>query len=135
MIRILDDPTYKLLKKALDASWLRQQAISDNIANINTPGYQAERGVFEEELKKSMSDGPASPNAVQNSSGSLRGADREVEPRLVRDKSPAMRNDKNNVDIDLEMSNMAANQLLYSALVEQANQKLNTLRYVIRGGG
>jgi flagellar basal-body rod protein FlgB len=39
------------------------------------------------------------------------------------------------VDIDLEMSNMAANQLLYSTLVEQANQKLSTLRYLVRGGG
>ena len=135
MIQVLEDPTYELLKKALDASWMRQQAISDNIANINTPGYQAERVVFEEELEKSMSDGPASLNAAQKSSGSLREADREVEPRLVRDKSPAMRNDKNNVDIDLEMSNMAANQLLYSTLVEQANQKLSTLRYLVRGGG
>jgi len=134
LIRILEDPTYELLKKALDASWLRQQAISDNIANINTPGYQAERVVFEEELEKSMSDRPASLNAVQEGSGSLREAGREVEPRLVRDKSPAMRNDKNNVDIDLEVSNMAANQLLYSTLVEQANQKLNTLRYLVRGG-
>ena len=135
MIRISDDQTYGLLKKALDASYLRQQAISNNIANINTPNYKADRVVFEEELKKSMAGSGVSLKATHDNHIGLREADEGVEPRLVKDSSPAMRNDGNNVDVDLEMSNLAANQLLYSALVQQTSQKISTLRYVIKGGG
>ena len=135
MIRISDDQTYGLLKKALDASYLRQQAISNNIANINTPNYKADRVVFEEELKKSMTGAGVSLKATHDNHIGLREVDQGVEPRLVKDSSPAMRNDGNNVDVDLEMSNLAANQLLYSALVQQTSQKISTLRYVIKGGG
>lgn len=134
MIRITDDQTYGLLKKALDASYLRQQTISNNVANINTPNYQADRVVFEEELRKSMTGKGISLKATQDGHIGLREAEQGVEPRLVKDESPAMRNDGNNVDIDLEMANLAANQLLYNALVQQTNQKISTLRYVIQGG-
>jgi len=135
MLQFNSDSTYNLLKKALDASYMRQQAISNNIANINTPDYKAYRVVFEEELKKTMSSVPnVSLKATHPMHIGVRNGEDEVEPKLVKDNSPAMRNDGNNVDIDLEMANLAANQLLYNTLIQQTNQKLNVLHHVILEG-
>ena len=39
---------YDLLKKGLDALWLRQKVISGNIANISTPGFTASEVEFED---------------------------------------------------------------------------------------
>ncbi|MGI6537604.1 MAG: hypothetical protein ACOX22_04585 [Caldicoprobacterales bacterium] len=38
------------------------------------------------------------------------------------------------MDIDLEMANLAANQLLYNALIKQTNQKLSVMRHIILEG-
>jgi flagellar basal-body rod protein FlgB len=54
--------------------------------------------------------------------------------KIKQDKSTSMREDGNNVDIESEMSNQAANTLLYNALITQANSKLSMTRYVITGG-
>ncbi|MEA3423540.1 MAG: flagellar basal body rod protein FlgB, partial [Bacillota bacterium] len=48
------DKNLEVLKKALDASSLRQQTITNNIANVNTKDYKAKRVVFEDELKKAI---------------------------------------------------------------------------------
>ena len=45
-----------------------------------------------------------------------------------------MRTDGNNVDMDLEKVNQAANSLMYNALITQANSKLNMTKSVILGG-
>ena len=134
MIKITSDSTYGLLKKSLDASYLRQQAISNNIANINTRNYKADRVIFEQFLKNSMSSSNLSLRATHSNHIGLNNGDHQVEPQLVKDQSPAMKNDGNNVDIDIEMANLAANQLLYNTLVQQTNQKIGKLRHVISEG-
>ena len=40
----------------------------------------------------------------------------------------------NNVDMDLEMAELAKNQLWFNALTERVNGKFNTLRTVINEG-
>ena len=45
-----------LLHSALNASSLRQQTISNNIANAETPGYKAKKVVFEDILKQHLTD-------------------------------------------------------------------------------
>lgn len=42
------------MKAGLDAGSLRQRVIAANIANANTPGYEAQRVQFEELLGKAM---------------------------------------------------------------------------------
>ncbi|MFZ6646138.1 flagellar basal body rod protein FlgB [Undibacterium sp. TJN25] len=56
MISIIDNNTTKLLSLALDASTLRHQAIAQNIANVNTPGYQAMGVSFESRLSEARRD-------------------------------------------------------------------------------
>lgn len=127
------DNTYGLLKSALSASYIRQETLSNNIANVNTPNYKANRVLFEDELKKSISKSHIGIQAThRNHIGG--NVNKEIQPKIIKDKSTTMRNDGNNVDIDLEMANLAANQLLYNTLIQQTNSKISTLRYVINEG-
>ena len=50
---------YNLLKMGLDASNLRGEAISQNIANINTPNYKRKVVTFEETLKEGSKVAPS----------------------------------------------------------------------------
>ena len=43
-----------VLDKAADASWLRENAITNNIANIDTPGYKRQDVDFESVLEKEL---------------------------------------------------------------------------------
>ena len=52
MQSISTDNSIALMQKSLDALWLRQQAISDNIANQDTPGYKNKTVTFEGLLQK-----------------------------------------------------------------------------------
>ncbi|HOB19536.1 MAG TPA: flagellar basal body rod protein FlgB [Candidatus Atribacteria bacterium] len=128
------DMTYSLLKKALDASSLRHRAITGNIANINTPNYKANRVLFEEKLRNSMSGENIRLKTTNEKHIPLQSGPTGIEPEIVKDTGTSMRTDGNNVDIDLEMANLAANQLLYNALVQQTNNKLSIMRYVIHEG-
>jgi flagellar basal-body rod protein FlgB len=126
-----DDKVYDLVKKGLDATSLRSRVIANNIANINTKGYKKYYVSFEDTLKDSM-------NKVElHKSDELHfdGKDKPGAISVKQDKSTSMREDGNNVDIENEMTNQAANALMYNALVTQANSKLSMTRYVITGGG
>ena len=54
---MFDSVTMNALTSALDGLSARQRAIVNNIANVNTPGYQAQRVSFEEALAKSVEEG------------------------------------------------------------------------------
>lgn len=104
---------YGLLKMGLDASNLRGETISQNIANINTPDYKRKVVTFEETLKANSKSSPTISVEVDNSS--------------------AMRSDGNNVDLEVEKINQAANSLQFNAMVTLVNAKLSLTNSVIRG--
>lgn len=126
----ISENTYNLLKKSMDASALRGKVIANNIANINTKGYKKLYVTFEETLNDSMGENTLkTDNNKHLQTGSSSG-----EIAVQRDESTSMRQDGNNVDIDLEMTNQAANTLMYDALVKQVNSKLSLTSYIIGGG-
>lgn len=124
----MNDLSYQIIKKGLDASSMRQKAISSNVANVNTPGYKAEKVEFESELKKAIGKGGL--GMVGTDEKDLGGSVSSVSPKVVRTEG-SMNENGNNVDIDNEMVNLAANEIYYSALVEQMNIKLSSMSYVI----
>jgi flagellar basal-body rod protein FlgB len=54
---LLNDPTIGVLHAALDGLSARQTAISDDIANVNTPYYRARSMDFEASLKQAIGNG------------------------------------------------------------------------------
>ncbi|MET0860808.1 MAG: flagellar basal body protein [Microbacterium sp.] len=61
---MLESVTATALSSALDGLSLRQRAIADNIANINTPGYHAKRVQFEDALRSAIADGTGAVDAT-----------------------------------------------------------------------
>lgn len=126
----VSEDTYNLLKSSMDASALRGRVIANNISNINTKGYKKLYVTFEDTLNNSMSgDTLKTDNNKHIQTGNNSG-----EIAVQRDESTSMRQDGNNVDIDLEMTNQAANELMYNALVKQVNSKISLTSYIIGGG-
>lgn len=121
---------YDLLKKGLDASSMRSKAISNNIANINTKGYKKYLVSFEENLQQSIDH----INLKTTESKHINDGAEPGEVKLEQDLSSSMREDGNNVDIDNEMANQAANNLMYNALITQVNSKIALQRYIVNEG-
>ncbi|HCX64253.1 MAG TPA: flagellar basal body rod protein FlgB [Eubacteriaceae bacterium] len=126
----ISDNSYQLIKKGLDTASRRQETISSNIANVNTPGFKASKVRFEEELKRAMGTGELGLSQTDRQHVGP-GNIEQVHPEVVRDNAHAMDETGNNVDLDREMVDMAANEIYQSALVEQLNKKLAIMNYVI----
>lgn len=130
---MINDVTYQLGKQVLDATNLRQQTIAHNIANVNTKGYKSKQVVFESELKKYMVNG-VNLTAGLNRHYGIQKNGISIQPKIVESSRTSQMNlDGNNVDIDLEMANMAANQIQYNTLVRQVSDRISNYHYVIRG--
>ena len=119
---LVDTPTISLLSRALDLTSLRQRLVSENIANIDTPGYQTRDIDFASELKRAL----AHDASVQNT---------EALPVTVR-TLPGLeqRPDNNNVSIDREGLLMAQNQLQFQTSVAVLRTEFNRLQLAINGG-
>lgn len=132
MWNILNNRTVAILAKAMDAASLRQQVIANNIANANTPGFKRSTVVFEEILRSALDEKTGQKREGQASPGVERL--NEVQPRVVRDSSTTMRTDGNNVDIEMEMAQLAMNTINYNSAAQLLNGKLAQIRYVINEG-
>lgn len=114
-----------LFDKALSASWQKNQAISNNIANVNTPNYKRQTVEFETLLQDAqVLGGPL--NTTNSKHMPVHGM--SLEPRLVMDSMTSFRRDENNVNIDTEMALLAENQIRYETLTKQLNDNLKRLR-------
>jgi flagellar basal-body rod protein FlgB len=126
MIRnFLIDVTTSGLAKALDAAGLRHRVISDNIANVETPGFTRSEVSFEDQLKRAF-DSTDEDSAIKRI--------QEAQPEARADALSPARPDGNNVSIDKEMAELTKNTLRYEALVRLLNLKGLMVREAITEG-
>lgn len=119
----------RVLDKAADASWLRNEAISNNIANVDTPGYKRQDVAFESVLKKAL--GMNRYKSMDEKVADLR--TNRLRVRTYTDYSNySYRIDGNNVDIDNESSMLAENQLKYQGLITAINHEFTNLKNVMK---
>lgn len=130
--------TFNLLIKGLDTAAMRQRAISHNIANVNTPRFKRQIVSFEDEMNRAISG----KNELEGMRTDVRHIplvdDRsylQVTPATSTDRLHSMRNDKNNVDIDLEMSDLAKNTMTYQICATRLASMFEGLNDVITRGG
>ncbi|MCQ2506734.1 MAG: flagellar basal body rod protein FlgB [Lachnospiraceae bacterium] len=117
-----------LLDKAADASWVRNEVIANNIANVDTPDYKRKDVNFEQFLMEQMTSGKGS---IDKRVANLNLA--KLNPEIVTDLSElSYRYDGNNVDIDTESSYMADNQIKYYTLLNSMTQEFNRLKAVLQ---
>lgn len=130
---MLDHLTFRAMEKALDAAVLRQRVIANNVANADTPGFKRSDVRFESLLRAELEGRGGlvgrrtDPRHIPIGSVGL------PEPEVVTDRRTVMNNNLNNVDIDAEMSALAANQLRYNVLVQQVSHEIRLLRTAIGG--
>lgn len=122
---------YPLLKQALHACALRQEAIAHNIANVNTPGYRRIDVSFEEFLRIAQQ----APLRTTDPRHVALPPARMAKPQAAPDEDAPMRPDGNTVDIDYEMAQLAENQIRFQALSQLISGRYQSLKTVITGGG
>ena len=116
-----------VLEKGLDASWTRNSLISNNIANVDTPGYKRKDMRFEEYLSEAVSGGFSLDDDIANVDlESLNGM------TYVDYGTVDYRLDKNNVDIDTENVELAKNQIKYNTMLDSVSQEFGRLNMVIK---
>ena len=133
---LLDSVSLRAARMALSGLSRRQEAIADNIANIDTPGYQRHEVTFERALEASINRSSQHTSLVTTHPRHLAGSGRGggENPNVVTPRSlVASRNDGNAVDIDEEMTLLAETQIRFQALSQGIGRRLSTLRAVIRG--
>lgn len=122
------------LEKGLDACSLRNQVISNNIANADTPGFKASCVKFEEYVKQALEDSDGVALNGTDGGTSAASALDDVEPQVVTNTDTTMRMDGNNVDIEYEMNELAKNSIEYYSLLQKANSEFSQLRTAITEG-
>jgi flagellar basal-body rod protein FlgB len=134
---IISSEIYQILEKSLNAASMQQQMTSNNIANVNTPGFKRSEVVFQSKLDQVLNGAEKSflPLTVTNKNHiplTQQMTLDTVNPEIITNNETSMRNDGNNVDIDSEMAKMAENTALYSSLAQLTSMKLGMLSAVIK---
>ena len=122
-----------VLGAAADGAWARNAAISNNIANVDTPNYKRQDVSFQWELQQALRNNkyPTLDQKVSDVNKSQRLS--HFAPRAYVDHSDfSYRLDGNNVDIDTENVEMASNQLLYNGIVQSIDKEFSNFKTVIK---
>lgn len=133
-LAILDKTSIPVTSKGLDAYSHRGRAISNNIANVTTPGYQRIEVSFEDELRTALekelnlAGQRTDPNHFYLGRPELE----HVKSEGYRVEDPTNAGEVNNVDIDLEMAKMAENEIMYNFGVQFIRDRMNTITSSIR---
>lgn len=115
-----------VLDKAADAAWIRNDVISNNIANVDTPGYKRKDVQFESFLAAQVSGGNLDEQIAEIDLSTLNSM-------TYTDSSQySYRLDGNNVDINTESAELAKNQLRYYTLMNSMTQEFSRIRTVLQ---
>ncbi len=121
-------------EKALDVATLRQQVISNNIANVNTPGFTPSKVNFEDEMRRCMASAQDDGFQVvcdfsDPDLGVVGSADgySNIQPTVMPNGTQ--------VDVNQEMVDLAKNSIIFDALTSQVKGKYSNLKYVIDNYG
>lgn len=133
MIKNIFDST-KYLEKGLDAAWLRNQVISNNIANADTPNFKSSSVEFEDVFSAALEQDGMANKQTRDGHISFSASADSVIPVVMENNDTSMKMDGNNVDIDYENVELAKNTIYYNTLVEKLNSEFSMLRLAITEG-
>ena len=108
----LVDPTQQLLEAAMRGAWQRQTALTNNIANADTPNYRPQEVNFESALQSAVASGQ-SPQEVQFQT--------ETKAADAGPNGPG-------VSLDQESAKLAENALDYQALEQVLSTRNDILK-------
>lgn len=120
-----------IMDKAADASWLRENVITNNIANADTPGYKRADVDFESALKRELGS-----SKYVSLDKKVRGLNTDLSGLSVSSYTDSAnysyRLDKNNVDVDTEQVELASEELRYELLTTAINEEFSRMKIVLK---
>jgi flagellar basal-body rod protein FlgB len=129
---LVGDVSLQTAKLALDGLSLKQQAISRNLANIDTPGYKAQTVDFKQAISHAMNSG-GGISLVTTNKGHLTGTTSGSAIMNVARQGGTDRADQNNVDIDTELTDLSQTGITYQAISQEVSKKLLLLKAIAAG--
>ena len=122
----IDSVTTSLLSKDLDGLWARQRAISDNIANFETPGYRAKTVSFDDQLRDQIASGDGGTHkTIENI--------QNIQPVTTVAQDETYRADGNGVDLEQQNVELARTQLNYNYSLTELSDAFSRLKTAISG--
>lgn len=120
-----------LMDKAADASWMRENVITNNIANVDTPGYKRQDVDFISVLERELGS-----SKYVSLDKKVRALNRDLGGLSVSPYTDAAnysyRLDRNNVDVDTEQAELASEQLRYELLTTAINEEFGRMKVVLK---
>ena len=115
-----------VLGKAADACWARSTAITNNIANNDTPNYKRKDVQFESYLMEALAGGESLDEKVGSVDLTTLNA-----TTYTDHAGTSYRMDGNNVDIDTEEAEFAKNQLRYYTITDSITHEFSRIKTVL----
>jgi flagellar basal-body rod protein FlgB len=113
------DSQSRLLSHLMDGATLRHKVVSNNIANLNTPGYRRMQVDFEEQLAEALDSG------TQGLA--------EAQPRVTETADAPARLDGNTVDLDREMGELQRTTMLFQTYTQLLQARIGLMRRAVEG--
>lgn len=107
-----------LIDAGIKAETLRQKAIANNIANLETPGYRRIDVKFEELLAKCL----RSSKEFDIS---------EIEAQIYQPKQTPVKSNGNDVNLEIEVGQMIKNTLRHKTYIRLLSKKYNQIELAI----
>jgi flagellar basal-body rod protein FlgB len=101
-----------LLESGIKAETLRQKAISNNVANLQTPGYRRLGVKFEQMLSKAIESGDTKNVNLD-----------ELKAELYQPKNTVVSPNGNDVSLEAEVGDMVKNSIRYRAFIKLLTKK------------
>ncbi len=128
--------TMHITNRLLDTYAIRGEVLADNIANVSTPNFKRSDVTFEYQLGRALASEKkeglvAKVTDSRHIPFQIPLDYRSVEPNVVVEYDTNYRNDKNNVDIDVEMAEEAKNTMRYQMFTQIASMQYKMVRNAI----
>lgn len=119
--------TISMAQKSLDYLWKKQEVTANNLANVDTPGYKKKTVSFEDTFRRKMEAAVSAgvPDQVSR-------AITESDYRVFSQNSSA-RVDENNVNADVEYTELSRTALHYQYMIQSVNSDITRYRSAIKG--
>jgi flagellar basal-body rod protein FlgB len=120
---------------ALKGLTARQQVISNNVANVDTPGYNAQELDFETTLQQTLDSTSENVSIKKTNSKHMEGTSSSTYfNKTTNREGGTYREDGNNVDISTELIDMSETSIKYQAISQGISSKLLLLKSIAQGG-
>ncbi len=115
---LFDSIDFKAMESSLNMLNVKQQVITNNLANIDTPHYKTQEVQFRDLLDREYES-------------ARRGGDYAFETSVIQTEDTYFNTDGNNVDTDKESLELYSAYLQQSYIIEKMNMTISNYQYVM----